>query len=94
MSGFRPSADGPIVRFQASFINIERFEAMPERVIGCRRYIEATIIRPVPGIDPPASLVVGAVNAIEACTRAESLHNRTHLVSLFASPEPVIQDNI
>jgi hypothetical protein len=92
--GFRPLADGPIVRFQASFINTERFEATPERVIGCGRYIEATIIRLISGVDPPASLVVGALKAIEACTRAESLHNRAHLVPLFASPEPVIQDNI
>lgn len=90
----RPSADGPIIHFHESFINVERFEATPERVIGCRRYIEATIIRLISGVDPPASLIVGALKAIEACTRAESLHNRAHFVSLFACPEPVIQDNI
>jgi hypothetical protein len=67
---------------------------LPERVIGCRRYIEAAIIRLVSDVDPPASLIVGALKAVEACTRAESLHNRAHFVSLRACPKPIIQDYI
>jgi hypothetical protein len=38
----------------------------------------------ISGVDPPASLVVGALKAIEACTRAKSLHNRAHFVPLFS----------
>jgi hypothetical protein len=75
-------------------MDAERFEATPERVVGRRRYEEATTIRLVSGVDPRASLVVGALEAIKACTRAESLHKRAHFVSFFASPEAVVQDDI
>jgi hypothetical protein len=83
-----------MVRCRPSFISLEGFETALQRGVGCGGYMEDSVIRLVPGVDPLASLIVGAVEPIQARTCAEPLHGRADFVALPAAPETVIQDDI